>query len=559
MVQRVINLMVKEVRGLHQAAYLLAIFAFASQLLAIVRDRLLAHTFGAGAELDIYYAAFRVPDLLFVLFASALSVYVLLPFVAKATETDGANKGSAVLSQMFTLFLLGYAALAAALAFLAPWYTPYLYPGLPPDTIATVTLLSQVLLLQPFFLGISSLLGVVTQMNNRFILYAISPLLYNLGIILGIIVLYPVLGLTGLVLGVVVGAVGHALVQVPYVQKSTHRFGLTSVFSWPLIRSICFVAVPRAFTLSVNQVVLLVFTSLATFMAAGSVAIFQFGYNLHSVPIAIIGMSYSVAAFPTLTSLFAKQDRTGFNTQLITAFRHIIFWSVPIIALVIVLRAQIVRVLLGSGAFDWADTRLTAAVLAVFMFSLVAQAILLLLIRAFYACGRTFTPLFIALISGSLSIVMGWWLLQWYETATEVTAWLQATLRITNLEGTEVVMLAVAFVIGQIVQLGLMMIVSAKIFSLRYDGLLRLSIQSLVAGIGGAFAAYSTLVFVVGGINQETFIGILLQGFLAGVVGVLVVVVLYRLLGSVELNEIIRSFQSKIRKNTPVIPSSDNL
>jgi len=559
MVQRVINLMVKEVRGLHQAAYLLAIFAFASQLLAIVRDRLLAHTFGAGAELDLYYAAFRVPDLLFVLFASALSVYVLLPFVAKATEHEGPKQGAAVLSQMFTLFLVGYAVLSAVLMLTAPWYTPLLYPGLPLEAQQLVTVLSQVLLLQPLFLGISSLLGVVTQMNNRFILYAISPLLYNLGIIVGIVWLYPLFGLVGVVIGVVVGAVGHALVQVPYVSRSEHHFLLTSVFSWPLIKSICFVAVPRAFTLSINQIVLLIFTGMATFMAAGSVAVFQFGYNLHSVPIAIIGMSYSVAAFPTLTSLFAKQDKVGFSTQLITAFRHIIFWSMPIIALVIVLRAQIVRVLLGSGEFDWSDTRLTAAVLAIFMFSLVAQAILLLLIRAFYACGKTFTPLYVAVLSGIVSVVAAFMLLAWYEASPGLATELQTLLRLNSVVGAEIILLAVAFVIGQLLQLGLMMVFAAKAFTLRYDGLVRLTTQSLLASVAGASAAYITLAFVVDGINQETFIGISLQGFLAGVTGLVVVAMVYRLLGSVELDEIVRSFQSKLRKNTPVIPSVDAL
>ncbi len=559
MVQRVINLMVKEVRGLHQAAYLLALFAFASQLLAIVRDRLLAHTFGAGAELDMYYAAFRVPDLLFVLFASALSVYVLLPFVAKATQESGAKEGSAVLSQMFTLFLVGYALLSAVLVATAPWYTPVLYPGLTPDAQALVTVLSQILLLQPLFLGISSLLGVVTQMNNRFILYAISPLIYNVGIIIGIVWLYPLFGLSGVVVGVVAGAVGHALVQVPYVLKSEHSFRLTSAFSWRLLASICFVAVPRALTLSVNNIVLLIFTGMATFMAAGSVAVFQFGYNLHSVPIAIIGMSYSVAAFPTLTSLFAKQDKAGFNTQLITAFRHIIFWSVPIIALVIVLRAQIVRVLLGSGAFDWSDTRLTAAVLAIFMFSLVAQAILLLLIRAFYACGKTFAPLYVAVLSGLASVGVAWGLLQWYGANPTVAIELQNLLRLTSVEGTEIMLLAAAFVIGQLIQLFLMMVLAARAFALRYDGLWRLTVQSLVASLTGATAAYLTLAFVVDGINQETFIGITLQGFLAGVTAVAVVGLVYRLMGSVELDEITRSFQSKLKRNTPVVSSSDTL
>jgi len=385
MVKRVFNFVYREVRGLHQAAYILALFAFASQLLAVVRDRLLAHTFGAGFELDLYYAAFRIPDLLFVLFASALSVFVLLPFVMQRTEEKNAKEGTKILSQMFTLFLLVYVVVAAALAFFAPFFVQLLFPGLV-EHFDQLTLLMRILLLQPLLLGLSSLCGVVTQMNHRFILYAISPLLYNVGIILGIVVLYPYFGLTGLVLGVVLGAVGHLLIQVPYLIQSSYKFSLLFTFEWKLIGKILAVAVPRALTLSTNQLVLLVLVGMATIMTAGSVSVFQFALNLQSVPLVIIGMSYSVAAFPTLSSVYGKQDINGFNLQLLTAFRHIIFWSIPIVVLVIVLRAQLVRVLLGSGEFDWSDPRLTAAVLAVFVISLTAQAILLLLTRAFSAC-----------------------------------------------------------------------------------------------------------------------------------------------------------------------------
>lgn len=386
MVKRVVNFVYREVRGLHQAAYIIALFAIGSQLLAIVRDRLLAHTFGAGIDLDLYYAAFRVPDLLYVLFASVLSIYILLPFVNRYTEQVSDRAGAAVLSQVFSLFLLIYAFVAALLAFTAPWYIPVIFPGFA-EHFDTLILLLRILLLQPFLLGLSSLCGVVTQMNHRFILYALSPLLYNLGIIIGIAAFYPRLGLEGLVWGVILGAMGHLLIQVPFVRASEYKFSLVKHVDWSLMREILIVSIPRALTLSVNQIVLLVLIGAATVMTAGSVSVFQFAFNLQSVPLAVIGMSYSVAAFPTLSYLFAKKDQVGFNKQLITALRHIIFWSIPIVALVVVLRAHIVRVLLGSGEFDWSDTRLTAAVLAIFVVSLVAQAILLLLIRAFYAGG----------------------------------------------------------------------------------------------------------------------------------------------------------------------------
>jgi putative peptidoglycan lipid II flippase len=553
MVKRVANLVYREIRGLHQAAYVLAFFTFGSQILAIIRDRLLAHTFGAGAELDLYYAAFRVPDLLYVLFASVLSIYVLLPFVNRYTEQKGVVAGTAVLSQIFTIFLIVYTLVAFLLAVLAPWYVPYLFPGFVADG-SELILLSQILLLQPFLLGLSSLCGVVTQMNHRFILYALSPLLYNIGIIIGITMLYPLFGLMGLVMGVVVGALGHLLVQVPFVAKSDFSFSITRNIDWKLLKEVLFVSVPRAFTLSINQIVLLLFFGMASVMAVGSVSVFQFAFNLQSVPLAIVGMSYSVAAFPTLSSLYAKLDSRGFNQQVLTAMRHIIFWSVPIIGLVVVLRAQIVRVLLGSGSFDWADTRLTAAVLAVLVMSLVAQALLLLLVRAFYAGGKTLVPLFVAMGSGLLSVILAIWLRHLYVTESQIQVYIDYYLRLQDVWGAEVLVLAVAFTVGQFVQLIVLGIISKRVFKISYRTILRPLFYAIIAMFGGSLASYSTLIFVVDGVNQNTLMGILLQGSVAGIMGIFGVILVYAVLGAKELQEISRSFQTKLFKTDVVKP-----
>lgn len=558
MVRRVFNLVYKEVRGLHQAAYILAFFAIGSQLLAIVRDRLLAHTFGAGAELDLYYAAFRIPDFLFVLFASILSVYVLLPFVSKATQSKGSEAGALVISQVFTLFLIVFSVAALALAVLAPWYVKDLFPGFY-GHYETLTTLLRILLLQAFLLGISNLCGVVTQAGHRFVLYAVSPLLYNLGIIVGITLLFPHYGLTGLVWGVVLGAVGHLLIQVPFVLSSEYRFRVVGKFEWKLIREILKVAIPRGITLSVNQVVLLILTGMATTMAVGSVSVFQFAFNLQSVPLAVIGMSYSVAAFPTLSRLIAEKKQKEFNIQLLTGIRHIVFWSVPIIGLVIVLRAQIVRVLLGSGAFDWGDTRLTAAVLAVFIVSLVAQSVLLILIRAFYACGRTVAPLLVALGSATFSILFILWLRAKFLTEPALQEGIQQLFRLQNVYGAEIVLLAAGFAVGQIIQLVILLLLSRKVFSISYRALARLFLHSVLASLAASFAAYMTLNFVVDGINQETFIGIGLQGLVAGLTGLFAAGLMYWLLRTEELFEIYKSFRTKIFKTDIVAPQPESI
>ncbi len=553
MVKRVIELMYSEIRGLHQAAYILALFAFGSQILALIRDRLLAHNFGAGNELDLYYTAFRIPDLMFVLFASVLSVYVLLPFVTKAREESGAKAGANILGQMFTVFIICYTLFALLLFIFAPYLVKILFPGFSADSETLVTLI-RILLLQPLLLGVSSLLSVVTQLSQRFILYAISPLIYNIGIIFGIVFLYPIFGLVGLVGGVVIGAFGHMLVQLPLIIKSELSFGFVKKLDFVLLRSVFKVAIPRAITLSINQVVLLMFIGMATLMSVGSVSIFQFAYNLQSVPLVIIGMSYSVAAFPVLANLFAQNKRDIFNIHVYTALRHIIFWSFPIIALVIVLRAQIVRVVLGSGAFDWNDTRLTAAMLSLFIIALTAQSFMLLLIRTFYAGGNTRLPLIIALIGASTAVTSAYILLNWFNTSDTLRSFLEVAFRLEGVSGTEVFVLALAFVIGVLIEMTILIIVATSMFGIKWQGIGRQLMEAILAALAAGLSAYATLIFIVDGINQETFIGILLQGAIAGLVGVCSAIFVYHILKSKELEEIYGKHKSKLFKKDLIGP-----
>lgn len=558
MVRRVLKLMYSEIRGLHQAAYILALFTFGSQMLALVRDRLLAHSFGAGSELDLYYAAFRIPDLLYVLFVSVLSVYVLLPFVSAARVDGGDKAGARVLSQLFSFFTLTYIFIAALLFILAPKLVPVIFPGFAENS-DTLVLLMRILLIQPFLLGVSSLLGIVTQLSHRFVLYAISPLLYNLGIIFGIIVLYPHFELAGLVMGVVLGALGHLLVQIPLVLKSEMSFGLLFNLDWQLLKRVFMVAIPRGVTLAAHQLTLLVFVGMATMMTAGSVAVFQLGFNLQSVPLAIIGMSYSVAAFPVLADLLAKKENATFNAHLLTALRHIVFWSVPIIGLVIVLRAQIVRVVLGSGAFDWNDTRLTAAVLAVFIISLVAQSVLLLLVRAFYAGGRTKAPLVVAAFGATCSLLVAYGGLWLMEVSPAWHTAFASLFRLEGVPGTEILFLAVAFVFGVLAEMVVLLILTIRHFGLDLKGLWVNFAEAVLAALAASLTAYLTLIFIVDGVNQETFIGIMLQGAVAGLMGVLAALITYYLIGSRELNEILKSYQVKIFKTDIIAPQQDTL
>jgi len=556
MVRRVLKILYKEIKGLHQAAYILALFAIASQMLGLVRDRILAHQFGAGVELDIYYTAFRVPDILFTLFASILSVYVLLPFVTKA-ETDKKGAGRNVLNQMMTLFLVLYSVVTAVLLIITPQLLTWLFPSYDMATQTELVLLTRIMLLQPLFLGLSSLAGVVTQLEHRFVIYAISPLLYNVGIIIGAAFLYPLIGLSGLAWGVVLGALGHLAVQLPLIRRSHLSFSLVTTFDWKLLRQVGTVAIPRAVTLSLNQVFLLVLIALASTMTVGSVSALQFAFNLQSVPLAIIGMSYSVAAFPTLADLLSKQKIAVFNTYLSTALRHIVFWSIPAVGLIIVLRAQIVRVLLGSGAFDWDDTRLVAAALGIFVTTLVAQAAILFLVRAFYAGGFTRLPLYIVTSTTAVGAALAFYLTNWFAHNHGASNWFFDLLRIGDVAGTEVLILPIAFSLATLLQLALLMWQLKEKFGISYLSLSKQLLESVVAALAGALTAYITLAFVVEGVNQNTFIGIFIQGIIGGAMGIVAVILTYYYLGSTVLTEIYQSFRAKVFKTDVVAPQEE--
>jgi len=555
MVRGVLNIVYKEVNGLHQAAYVLAAFAFGSQLLALFRDRLLAHEFGAGAILDTYYAAFKIPDLLYVIFASTLSVYVLIPFVSAYEEKAEAVKARKLLSSVFSLFLLAYSLIAIVMMLTAPLWVSYIFPGITDSE--TLVHLMRILLLQPLLLGVSSLCGVVTQVGRHFVLYAISPLLYNLGIIAGIIFLYPVIGLSGLAVGVVIGAAAHLLVQLPLLLRSKLAFGFTkNIFSkevWQVLK----VSLPRALTLSINQIILLCLISLASVMTAGSVSVFQFAYNLQSVPLAVIGVSYSVAAFPTLSKLYISNSMDNFRLHIITAMRHIIFWSVPAIALIVVLRAQIVRVVLGTGAFDWSDTRLTAAVLALLVISLVAQAINLLIVRAFYAGGYTRIPLYVSLFGAMLAIGASIFTVHYYSTHEKLQWWLVETLRLSQVTGSEVIAIAFGFVFATIIQAMIFLACAAWVYKLQSSILTLHIFRAIFAATVGGFSAYVALNFFVVGINTDSTIGIFLQGFLSGSIGLIGVVLAYYAVRSQELQEVYEACRKRLGR-TNIIGSTED-
>lgn len=529
MVKKIFNFFQREFGSLHEAAFLLGSSMLLTQLLALLRDRLLASTFGTGQILDIYYASFRIPDLVYATIASFVSVTVIIPIIIGKLDRHDKAGAKKFLDSILTVFCAVIAVVSVILYFLMPYLTSLTAPGFTPEAMAELVTFSRILLLSPFLLGVSNLLGSVTQSLRKFFIYALSPLFYNIGIIIGVVALYPTFGNTGLVWGVVLGALMHIGVQLPLLIDQ----GFVPKFSFAIdvkeIKNLFFVSLPRTITLATGQLSIFVLVSLASLMKSGSIAIFNFSYNLQSVPLSIVGISYSVAAFPSLTKVYNRGDIKSFLAEVGNAVRHIAFWSFIFTVLFVVLRAQIVRVILGAGRFNWSDTRLTAACLALFAISVVAQSLCLLFVRGYYAAGRTLRPLAVNVISALLVILSAISLSHLYDTSLIFRYWLENLFRVDGLSGTSILILPLAFSLGSLINMVGLWVFFEKDFGSLSGKTLRGTMQSLVAALLGGAVAYQALTVFAPLFDTYTVSGIFFQGFFAGLMGIIIFICVLRL------------------------------
>ncbi|HEY1037223.1 MAG TPA: lipid II flippase MurJ [Candidatus Paceibacterota bacterium] len=555
---RILSIFHKEIAGIHQAAILLGAFTLMSQILALVRDRMLARFFGADQALDLYYTAFRIPDLMYASIASLVSVSVLIPFLSHIIDSKK-GEAKALLSSIFTVFVATMVLVSAGVFVAMPWIVKVFFSGLgDAAALSELTVLARILLLQPICLGISNLLGAVTQIGKRFFIYALSPIFYNLSIIFGLVALYPSFGIRGVMYGVVIGGLLHFLIQVPYIAKEGLLPGLTLAVDFKKVFEVIKVSIPRTIALSANMLELIAITAFASWLTVGSVSIFNLALNLQSVPFAIIGVSYALAAFPTLSACFARGEKEQFMTHIATAARHIIFWSIPITALFIVLRAQIVRTILGSGYFNWEDTRLTAACLALFVISLVAQGLELLFIRSYYAAGKTSKPLAINIISSALTILLPFLLLKAFAAFPEFRYFMESLFKVEGIAGSEVLMLPLGYTVGTLFNGLAFWIMFEKDFG-KLPNLTKTLFSSLQAAVAGGFAAYIGLNIFDSFFDLNTLSGIFSQGFVSGIIGIAVAVGVFKLLGNREIEEVWAAMKQKVTRNKMIVSEPDKI
>jgi len=383
------------------AATIIMFMVVASRILGLVRQRVLA-SFFTPEELSLFFAAFRLPDLIFEILVFGTFSAAFIPVFTGLIKKER-KEAWRVASTVVNVGLLVFLVLAAFLAIFSPHLYGVLAPGFTNGQQETIVSLTRILFAAQGFFVVSYVLTAVLESSRRFLIPAIAPLFYNLGIIFGTLFLAPKLHLMAPVLGVIIGAALHFLVQLPLSLKLGFRFRL-GISIDENVKKIGRLAAPRLIEVSVIQVMKTAELFLASLISTASYTYFTLGNTIQLLPVGLFGTSVAKASLPTLSRQAGQVS--VFRKTLFDALYQMTFLILPVSAALIVLRIPIVRLIFGTDIFGWEATVQTGMVVSAFAVGVIFQAAASLLSRAFYAMHDTKTPVIISISSLTVNIVL---------------------------------------------------------------------------------------------------------------------------------------------------------
>ncbi len=416
-------------RTLARAGLIVSAAFLISRVLGWVRLVVIANTVTDPAELDAFFAAFRIPDLLFQLVAAGALSSALIPIVSGLLAGDGEGRAWRVVSTVTNLMLGALLVLGVVVFLAADLLVPIYTSGFEPATMARTIELTRIMVLAPIFLALGAVATSVLNARGRFAAAAAVPIVYNLAIIGAALILAPSMGAVGLAVGVVAGSLGHVLVQLAPLRAVGFRYEPRVDTHDPAARRALALMAPRAVGLGATQITFVVVTALATTVGVGAVTAFTVAFTLLQIPIGVIGVPLGVVLFPSLSREVAAGNHPEFVALLGRALRLLAFVMLPIAVLAALIRVESVALLFGS--FDPAAIHLTADTLLAFLLGLVAHACIAVVARAFYAHQDTVTPVLAAIgavvVNTTLAaLLVGPYGLPGIALAIAVAAWLEA-------------------------------------------------------------------------------------------------------------------------------------
>lgn len=378
------------------SALTISLMIVISRFFGFIRYRTLASYFTTD-QLDIYFAAFRLPDFVFeMLITGALSsAFIPIYIKYKKNEEDFAQN----ISSIINVIIAAMSIITIILFLTSGFIIPKITPGFDQETIQTVISMSQILLLTQLpLLVIGNILAGIGQANKIFFITAIAPVFYNIGIILGTIFFAKDFFLYGPIIGVIIGALLFFLIQLPILKITNFTFK-PFVFNIKAIKEFIHLFVPRVSSVMTAQIDVTIDLALATLLGSGSLAIFAFSQSLQLLPVSVIGMAFGQASLPYISELFKSDKLYEVRKIIIDSVLQLFYVSIPLSLFLIFARTPVVRLVFGGPKFGWADTNMTAITVSIFAISIPFHTIFYLLTRTFYASHDTKTPLFINVTS----------------------------------------------------------------------------------------------------------------------------------------------------------------
>ncbi|HVT01457.1 MAG TPA: murein biosynthesis integral membrane protein MurJ [Patescibacteria group bacterium] len=406
-VKKSIGAIVSRQTNIFTAATFIILTTVFSQFLGILKYRLLVSLFGASSDLGVFFAAFRIPDFIFqVVVAGALSA----SFIPIFTEYIGKGKKKEAFGFTSELIFIGmvfFMVISAILIVFAYQFCSLIAPGFTPKELTLMANLMIIIQLSQIFFILGTVFTAILQSFQHFLIPGIATAFYNFGIILGLIIFSHFLGfgIYGGTIGVLIGSFLFFILQLPLVFFAGFRFEMVLKFSQGLIR-LGRLMIPRTATLIVTQITATANVFFASFISARSLVVFDLAQTLAMAPVLLVGQSIAQASFPAMSIKY--EDKKAFLDIFVSSFNQILYLTMPLAALLIVLRIPLVRLFFGAQRFDWDATVDTGLTLAYFSISMAGSAIIYLLSRAFYAYKDSRTPLYITIFSVVVNIVFSY-------------------------------------------------------------------------------------------------------------------------------------------------------
>ena len=400
-------------RTVASAAMLVALGFLGSRLLGALRAVVIANEYGTTAELDAFFVAQRLPELVFQLLAGATLASAFIPVYARYISRRGEAEAWRLASIVLNVVLLATIVFAAAMLVLAEWIVPAMAPGLGEDSGMQSELrddaifLTRVMLVSPILFAVSGMITGILNARHHFLLPAFAPMLYNLAIILSALLLSDEFGVEALAIGVIVGSGLHLVIQLPALITAGARL-MPSLNIWdPGVREVLKLMGPRMIGLAAAQVNFIVLTFFGSFVGDSSISALNFAWLILLFPVGLLGMSLAMAIFPTMAERAAEEGGMHEVRLMVgRALRFTLYLAVPASVGLILLREPLVRALLEHGAFDAEATSLVADALLFYGIAIAAHTSIEILSRGYYAMGDTRTPVTFAVASMLINIVL---------------------------------------------------------------------------------------------------------------------------------------------------------